>query len=606
MFVEVAAYDTSARIGDMAASMEEKPLEGAQPVEVLHGMLSLLPTRVPGTVTADASLDLGVPSGFTDSSRQAGIPNPSVSFEGMSQVDQVKANGFIPVPPDTVGDVGPNHYVQAVNVALAVYDKKGKILMPATPLGMVWEDFAISDCAGDGGDPIVLYDQFEDRWILEQLTLGCLNTDGGDCYTCVAVSTSGDPTGSYYRYAFKAQQDPSDPSRTVLPDYPKLSVWSDSYILTTRDFGISSIGTSVYAFEKGPMVAGEPNPGILQFSLDFEVYGPLIGDALIMLSADIDGDDLPPPGSPVPILSVQDDLFGDAQFDALNVWELFVDWSQNSGSLQFKESLRVTPFTTFYIPCFGEDGDNNCIPQPGVPPTQYLDALSFFLMYRLAYRNFGCYESMVVTQAVEARPGVVGKRWYEIRRDKGEYSIEQQSTFSPDDGVNRWMGSIAQDGAGNIALGYSVSNAVDVFPGIQYTGRLADDPPNEMALGEAVLAYGSGVQTTQVSRWGDYSSMNIDPTDDCTFWYTNEYYTSTGQAVGELINILNNRTDLGRFYQTRIGSFTLPGCMQDKKRNMCGKGKGKSTKGKSTKGKSTKGKGTMHHEHIRHLMKGIH
>ncbi len=210
---------------------------------------------------------------------------------------------------------------------------------------------------------------------------------------------------------------------------------------------------------------------------------------------------------------------------------------------------------------------------------------------------------MFVTQAVEARPGVVGKRWYEIRRDEGEYSIEQQSTFSPDDGVNR---SIAQDGAGNIALGYSVSNAVDVFPGIQYTGRLVDDPPNEMTLGEAVLAYGSGVQTTEFSRWGDYSSMNIDPTDDCTFWYTNEYYTSTGQVVGELINILNNRTYLGIFYQTRIGSFTLPGCMQDKKRNMCSIGKGKSTKGKSTKGKSTKGKGTMHHEHIRHLMKGIH
>ena len=178
--------------------------------------------------------------------------------------------GSFAVPPDTVGDVGPNHYVQAVNVALAVYDKKGKILMPAIPLGMVWEDFAISDCAGDNGDPIVLYDQFEDRWILEQFTIGCLDPNTpGDCYTCVAVSTSGDPTGSYYRYAFKAQQDPSDPSRTVFPDYPKMSVWSDSYILTTRDFGNDYFGTSVYAFEKDPMVAGEPNPGVLQFSLDY-------------------------------------------------------------------------------------------------------------------------------------------------------------------------------------------------------------------------------------------------------------------------------------------------------------------------------------------------
>ena len=172
-----------------------------------------------------------------------------------------------------------------------------------------------------------------------------------------------------------------------------------------------------------------------------------------------------------------------------------------ASSLRSRYLSRLSPHFT---PCVvdGEDRDSNCVPQPGVPPAQYLDALSFFLMYRLAYRNFGCYESMVVTQAVEARPGVVGKRWYEIRRDDGEYSIEQQSTFSPDDGVNRWMGSIAQDGAGNIALGYSVSNAVDVFPGIQYTGRLADDPPNEMTLGEAVLAYGSGVQTTHIQSLG--------------------------------------------------------------------------------------------------------
>ena len=233
-------------------------------------------------------------------------------------------------------------------------------------------------------------------------------------------------------------------------------------------------------------------------------------------------------------------------------------------------------------------------------------------MYRLAYRNFGCYESLVVVQSVEARPGVVGKRWYEIHRVDEVYSIEQQSTFSPDDGVNRWMGSIAQDGAGNIAMGYSVSDSVDVFPGIQYTGRLADDPPNEMTLGEAVLAYGSGVQTG-LTRWGDYSSMNIDPTDDCTFSYTNEYYTSTGQTVGELFDIIIPGAGFGRFYQTRIGSFTLPGCVEAKKRKSkaaCpkekkgGKSGGKGTKGgKGTTGGKGKNEGKKKEYH-RHLVKG--
>jgi hypothetical protein len=360
-------------IQEMAANMKEKPLEDATPKEVL-----ILPTS--GRATADAAVDMGIVNSPSTSNTTLGegIPNPSVLFEGICQASQSRATGMFFIPPDTVGNVGPNHYVQAVNTALAIYDKKGKILMPIMPLGMIWEGFAIADCADAPftTDLIVLYDQFVDCWILEQITVRCVDPNSpGACYTCVAVSTNGDPTGAYYRYAFKAQQDPGDPSRTVLPDYPKMSVWSDSYILTTRDFSTNYFGTSMYAFEKGPMVAGKPNPGILQFSLDFEVYGPLIGDELTMLAADIDGDDLPPPGSPVPILSVQDDLFGDAQFDALNVWELFVDWSQNSGSLQFKESLRVMPFTTFYNPCIvdGEqDQDSNCIPQPGVPPPNIL------------------------------------------------------------------------------------------------------------------------------------------------------------------------------------------------------------------------------------------
>ena len=189
--------------------------------------------------------------------------------------------------------------------------------------------------------------------------------------------------------------------------------------------------------------------------------------------------------------------------------------------------------------------------EPGVTnPAQYLDILSYRQRptWRLAYRNFKGYESLVTNQSVEAAPGVAGARWYELRRAGTAYSLYQQGTYAPNDGVHRWMGSIAQDKNGNAALGYSVVNGTDVFPGIRYTGRLAGDPLGQMTLGEGTIINGSGVQLTTNSRWGDYTSMNVDPVDDCTFWYVNEYYTAAGEARST------------RDWQTRIASFKLPGC----------------------------------------------
>ena len=154
----------------------------------------------------------------------------------------------------------------------------------------------------------------------------------------------------------------------------------------------------------------------------------------------------------------------------------------------------------------------------------------------------------MTNQSVEATPGVAGARWYEIRRTGGTYSVYQQGTYAPGDGVHRWMGSIAMDKKGNMALGYSVVNGVNVFPGIRYTGRLNGDALGQMTLGEGTIIDGSGIQRTTNSRWGDYTDMTVDPADDCTFWYVNEYYTLAGQ----------NSSTAG--WQTRIGSFKLPGC----------------------------------------------
>ncbi|NWG91485.1 MAG: hypothetical protein HXY21_03110, partial [Parvularculaceae bacterium] len=193
----------------------------------------------------------------------------------------------------------------------------------------------------------------------------------------------------------------------------------------------------------------------------------------------------------------------------------------------------------------------DCLPQPGITnPNQYLDILSYRQRptWRLAFRKFPTYDALVTAQSVEAAPAQAGMRWYEIRRRAGAYSVYQQGTYAPADGVHRWMGSVAMDRFGNIGLGYSVVNGVDVYPGIRYTGRAAGDPLGQMTIAEMTIINGSGVQTTTNSRWGDYTSLNIDPVDDCSFWYVNEYYTAAGQASS------------AAGWQTRIASFRLPGC----------------------------------------------
>ena len=263
---------------------------------------------------------------------------------------------------------------------------------------------------------------------------------------------------------------------------------------------------------------------------------PHVGHGLLL--ADIDGDVLPPPGLPVPIFGDQDDGFysnsmsGVTATDAINIWELSADWTADVFSLDFKSLLPVKSFNSIFP--YGPES-HDCLPQPSVTDSaQYLDVLADRLLHCLSYHNFGSYESIVATRAVEARDNQAGMCWYKIHRDGDDYTIAQQGTFAPDDGINHWVGLIAQDKVGNIALGYSVVNGEAnrasenaVFPGICYTAHLADDPPNVMTLGEANLAIGSGVQRSNSSRWGDYSSMNIDPTDDCTFWYTSEYYTAS-------------------------------------------------------------------------------
>jgi hypothetical protein len=557
-FKRAAAFDVSRPFRDLAK--QSAPDERVAPSSRGAGRIDQ-PAAIAGGSAAAGWTALARLVSSTSARAAATIAAPSVSFEGISNQANFDIFGFRVNPPDPVGDVGPRHYVEMVNLAFAVYDKTGNLLLGPADTGSLWADFPIEDCTDPSGDPIVLYDQTSGRWLLSQFTTRGLDpeTPTAPFYNCVAVSKTGDPTGAYYRYAFITQEDVD--GGFYFPDYPKYGVWSDSYLLTTRDFGlIDGYGISVYALEKSKMLAGQPDARAVQFFLDSEQGVPLsvIGDGL--LPADLDGTRRPQAQAPAPIFGTQDDgAFYGATTDAVNVYELAVQWgSTPKASLDLVAQLGTEAFDSIYpcavVPAPGppaqRPNSRDCLPQPGVEGNQYLDILSYRQRptHRAAYRNFGTHETVVTNQSVEARPGVAGVRWYELRRVGGAWSIHQQGTYAPADGVHRWMASIAQDRVGNMALGYSVVNDTDVFPGIRYTGRLAGDAPGQMTLGEGTVVNGSGVQTTLNSRWGDYTSMNVDPVDDCTFWYVNEYYTAAGQASSPA------------GWQTRIASVKLPGC----------------------------------------------
>jgi len=463
------------------------------------------------------------------------MPAPMVSFDGPNNTDNFNIFGFRVNPPDPVGDVGMNHYVAMVNLVFAVYSKTGQLLYGPAAIGTLWQGFAVEDCTDPSGDPIVLYDEISNRWVLTQFTTRFATNQ---FYNCVAISVTQDPLGPYYRYAFSTGAN--------FPDYPKYGIMPESLTITTREFApddTESIG--IYAINRHKLIKGDPNPEIVAFQLTAPAY--LVGDGL--LPPDLDGNRLPPPHSPIVLIgSMDDDAFDGAPFDALNVFHLRPDWVNPAEStFAFIKHVPVAEFDSIY-PCAPTSRD--CLPQPGiVNPAQYLDILSYRQRptWRLQYRNFRTHETLVTNQSVEAMPGVAGIRWWELRNPLDPV-LYQEGTWAPNDGVHRWMGSAAMDNVGNLAVGYSVVNGVDVFPGIRYAGRRAGDPLGQLAQGEAVLINGSGVQTTTNSRWGDYTSLNIDPKDDCTFWYVNEYYTAASQA-----------TSLAGWL-TRIGTFKFPGC----------------------------------------------
>ena len=441
------------------------------------------------------------------------IAAPIQNFEGVNNVNGV-------LPPDTNGDVGPNHYMQWVNLSFAIYSKTGALLYGPAAGNTLWSGFGGACQTTNDGDPIVQYDHLADRWMVSQFALP--NYPSGPFYQCIAVSQTGDPTGAWYRYQFQI-------SATKLNDYPHFGVWPDGYYMSINQFaGNSWGGAGAVAFERDKMLQGLPAQMVY-----FDLYGvdPNLGG---MLPADLDGP-APAAGSPNIFAQMDDNAYGYSP-DQLQLWNFHVDWANPSAST-FTQA-KVLPTAAFDANMCS--GSRNCIQQQGT--TRRLDAIADRLMYRLQYRNFGSYQTLVLNHTVDVNStDRAGLRWYELRDAGAGWNIYQQGTFSPD-ATRRWMGSVAMDSSGNIGMGYSASSST-MYPAIRYTGRLAGDALGQMTQGEGTIINGTGAQTHTASRWGDYSSLSVDP-DGCTFWFTSEYVQTTGTSP----------------WRTRIGSFVLPGC----------------------------------------------
>jgi hypothetical protein len=464
-----------------------------------------------------------------------------VSFEGVG----VGLGGFNPGsnPPDVNGRVGPTQFVQWNNTSFAVFDKTtGALLYGPTAGNTLFQSLGGVCASHNDGDPVVSYDILAGRWVISQFAVG-----GGDTsysHQCIAVSTTEDATGEYYVYDFLTDQ-------TNFIDYPHTGVWPDGYYMSAHAYTVvptdlSPVGLPVappnaffqgrvYVFERQKMIAGLP-ARMQSRDLGLE-YG--------FLPADLDSLTPPPAGEAEFLLG--------PNFGLTNITDSFrvvVTWDPAPAIAAIPGSLQVGIGSP---PCVNGQASpaRDCVPQP--PPAvglDYLDNISGHFMYRLAYRNNGTQiapqESLVVSgpdAGSDANHGAV--TWFEFRNTGSSTAtptLFQSGTYDPDTSY-RWLPSIAMDKGGNIALGYSKSSAT-LKPGIYVTGRLATDPAGTMGA-ETQMQAGIGSQLGAGNRWDDYSSMTLDPIDQCTFYYTNEYLKTNG----------------GFNWSTRVAAFKFPTCV---------------------------------------------
>ncbi len=477
------------------------------------------PNEAPGLAAADPALQAG--SAFAPS------PSPSSSFPGLDF-----ANWGAGWPPDTNGDVGPTYYIQTVNTSIGIFDKSTGSRVAAFAFDSFFSQSPTgTPCDNNNqGDPIVVYDPIGDRWIIADFAWS--NYTSGAMYECIAVSAGGDPVaGGWNLYPVQVE------SGGKLPDYPKLGIWPDGIYMSASVFSTRGSGSfqnvQVWAFNRVAMEAGTVTTPV-SFSLPKTVGGVTVFSLLPSNARVVTG--LPPSGAPNYFASIWGSY-------AIRVWKFHVDWADPANST-FTGPTNV-PIATF-------NAGPSSVPEKG---GNNIDTLSYRLMMQNQYTNLNGTESLWLTHTVGSggSPNLAQVRWYQLPVTGGTIagSPAQQSTWSPDS-KNRFMPSLAVDKDGDMALGYSVSDA-SIYPAIRYAGRLASDSANTLGQGETSLIEGTGFQCCKFSngstntRWGDYSAMTIDP-DGCTFWYTNEYYDTQPTTL------------LGDDWKTRIGSFRFSSC----------------------------------------------
>jgi hypothetical protein len=473
--------------------------------------------------TGPRGVETNVKDPVGDDPEAAGRPEVTtgalLNFDGISHTQSFCGCA----PPDTEGVVGATQYVQYVNTAYEVYDKTtGASVLGPLAGNAIWSGFGTCG-RNDDGDPIVSYDKVAGRWFFAQNVFVTPYT------VCIAVSTTSDATGSYNRYSYSV-------GNVNFPDYPKWGVWPDSvnnaYFQSFNVFqnGITLTGAEACAADRANILAGNSAPNFVCFTTQGGGNTKIQSN---ILPADLDGTTLPPAGSNGYYVGIA------TSTGNLNIYQFHVDFSVTSNST-FSNPTAIT--TASFNEICPSTLRNACIKQPS--GGELLEGLSDRLMYRLNYRNFGTYESLLVNHTVTPVTGSTANaavRWYEIRGPGSSPAVFQQGTFQ-NPSISYWMGSIAQDKLGDIALGYSATSTT-VDPSVQYTGRVPTDPPGTMEAPKEVIL-GTGVQKSTSNRWGDYSDMTVDPTDDCTIWYTQMYIKTTGSFN----------------WNTRINSFRFPSC----------------------------------------------
>lgn len=536
-----ASPASSASASSRQAQAVQGPSIGAitTPLE-MNVDLRLLPQLVPTPVAAPEFEALRTVPSPKDSAQVPNVPRLTPQAPNMpAPIQEFSGLDFATIgagyPPDTVGDVGLNHYIQAVNTGFRIFSKSGTPLIPTTSFLSLWAPVGATPGSCDtthGGDPTVVYDPIGNRWFVADFSWA--NLDNGPYYQCIAVSMTGDPvSGGWWLYEIRSD----DAAHPWFMDYPKMGVWPDGVYWSYNSFnctnscglGSTNEGTRAQALSRTGMEAGA---GVFTISFDLAFSGCFSVDPCYfgLLPGNLRGD-LPPAGRENFYASEDQLGFG------WEIWKFHVDFT--------------TPaLATFVGPANVTQTGYGCCNFPDIDtPGNNLDSLADRLMMQNQYRNIGGTESVWLTHTVPVANGTLPEltQWAQINVTGGTVNltpVQQQTYGNFGDGLSRWMSSLAVDKVGNMALGYSIAGST-TSAGIAYNGRLVTDTLGTLPQGETILEPGTGDQTNNCGgapclRWGDYSAMTIDP-DGCTFWYTNEYYVVDGGN-----------------WNTRIGAFRYP------------------------------------------------